>query len=658
MSGIFGFWNLDGRPADPALLAAMSTALAHRGPDGWDGWCQGPVGVGHRMFRTTPESRYEVQPLVSADGSRVLVADVRLDNREELLGRLCLGERVPGRWSDADLLLHAHTAWAQRCAERLLGAFAFVIWDEARREIVCGRDHFGEKPLFYFHAPGRVFAFASEIKALWALGEVPDDIDDLEVARHLMIPVCEDVGATYYRAVRKLLPGHTLTVLPSGLAERQYWVLDHTRSLVLSSDREYAEAVRDVFVEAVRCRLRTDGPVASMLSGGIDSSSVTCVASRLLADAGGTQPLATLSAVYPDVPASDERRYIEKVLEACDVRPSFFRADQVSPVADIDHLNWHCDGASKAGNLYLNLNLHETASACGARVVLDGFDGDSTLSHGDGWLTELALARRWWTLSREVKARAQMLGEPWPLALGSWIRAYAVAPALRRLPFQRLRRRRGSPEPSSTRSWAQGLAPEFSRTMSRHNTRPPTPRTEKEHHHRVMTRPMLGQSLSLIEAVGAASGVEVRFPFFDVRLVELCISLPAEQKLRRGWSRFAMRQAMVGFLPEEIRWRPGKSSVEPGFHHALRSRSGEHIRRVLSSADERLARYVDPAYGAELHRRFMAGSASPEESIRSWRITSLALWLMGSDRARTTHKARDWPSFAAVAHCGPSPQEV
>jgi asparagine synthetase B (glutamine-hydrolysing) len=251
-----------------------------------------------------------------------------------------------------------------------------------------------------------------------------------------------------------------------------------------------------------------------------------------------------------------------------------------------------------------------------------------------------------------------MIGEPWPSALGSWIRAYAVAPTLRKLPFQRSRRRRGSAEPSSSRSWAQGLAPEFSRTVARHITRPLAPRTEKEHHLRLMTRPMLGQSLSLIEAVGAGAGVEVRFPFFDVRLVELCISLPAEQKLRRGWSRFAMRQAMVGFLPEEIRWRRGKSSVEPGFHHALRSRSGEHIHRVLSSADERLARYLDPAYCAELHRRFMTCAASPEESVRSWRITSLALWLMGSDRAHTTHEARDWPYFAAVAPCGPRPQEV
>ena len=658
MSGIFGFWNIDGRPADPAVLAAMSGLLAHRGPDGWNGWCQGPVAIGHRMFRTTPESLHEEQPLVSADGTRVLAADLRLDNRDELIRRFHLRDRPSAALPDAEMVLRAYDACGRGSPEPLLGAFAFAVWDGERRELLCARDHFGEKPLYYFHSPGRLFAFASEIKALWALDEVPDDIDDLEVARHLMVPVPEDLGATYYRAIRRVLPGHALIVRRSELEERQYWALDHTRPLVLPSDKEYAEAVREAFVEAVRCRLRTHGPIASMLSGGIDSSSVTCVAARLLTEAGSTQPLRTLSAIYPDVPASDERRHIERVLQAYSTQPGFFRADQVSPVADIDQLNWHGDGANKAGNLYVNQVLYGTASAGGARVVLDGFDGDSTLSHGDGWLVELALSRRWWALTREVKARAEMLGEPWPAAVRAWIRRYGIAPALRRLPARRVRRGRDSTGSQGTPRWADGLAAEFSRMLSGRVVPPmPTARTENEHHWRLMRRPILLQSLSWIEAVGAGAGVEVRFPFFDLRLVELCVSLPGEQKLRRGWSRFVMRRAMAGILPEEIRSRPDKSNLEPGFYHALRSFGGR-IGLELSSADERVTRYLDPAFCAEMHRRFVAGAATSEERFRYWRMSSLALWLMGSDGALAARGSRGRDESAAIAPRGPIHQEV
>ena len=659
MSGIFGFWNLDGRPADPALLAAMSGVLAHRGPDGWKGWCQGAVAIGHRMFRTTPESRHEVQPIVSRDGSRVLAADVRLDNRDELIGRFRLHDRPHGTLPDADIVLRVLDARGREAPQPLLGAFAYVAWDDDRRELYCARDHFGEKPLYYFHSPGRLFAFASEIKALLALDGVPDDIDDLEVARHLMIPVPEDPCATYYRTVRRVPPGHGLLVTEDGVVAQPYWTLENSRPLVLGSDAEYAEAVRTTFVEAVRCRMRSEGPVASMLSGGLDSSSVTSVAARLLADAGDVRPLRTLSAIYPTVPASDERRHIERVVERYGTAPTYFRADLADPVGDIHRLNWHGDGANKAGNLYVNDALYRAASASGARVVLDGYDGDSTLSHGDGWLVELAVARRWWTLLREVKARAEVLGEPWRAAVGAWIRAYGVAPALRHLPRRRASMRGARRETNGTAKWTAGLSAGFRRMLSdRVAPTIPAARTESEHHRRLMLRPILLQSLSWIEAIGAGAGVEVRVPFFDVRLVELCVSLPARQKLRRGWSRFVMRQAMSGILPEEIRTRPDKSNIEPGFYHALRSHAGERPGIGPAGVDDRVARYLDPAACAELHRRFAAGTVTPQERFQYWRMSSLALWLMGSDRAYVACGARGWEDSTTIALRGPTHQEV
>lgn len=567
--------------------------------------------------------------MVLSGGSQVLAADLRLDNREELARELDIRSEGNSDSPDVAFLSAAHLRWAHRAPERLLGAFAYAAWEREANRLVCGRDHFGEKPLYYFHAPGRLFAFASEIKALWVLREIPTDLDDLEIARHLHVPVAEDLGSTYYRAIRRLRPGHILTVTPEGVEESRYWELDVTRTLRLRSDAEYAEAVRNAFVEAVRCRVRTTGPVASMLSGGIDSSSVTSVAARLLAERGAREPVRTLSAVYPDVPASDERGHIEAVIRAYGTEPTFFAADRVSPIAEFQRLTWQGDGAVWAGNLYLNQALYQGAAIDGARVVLDGFDGDSTVSHGHGWLSELAHAGRWWTLLREVKAKADVIGQPWRPAVWAWIRAYGVAPARRRLmPWGGRRMSAGNGRPPQ---WTRGLAPDFVRELADRIVEQPGPAsTEREHHRHILTRSLLFQSLSWIEAVGAGAGVEVRFPFFDRRLIDLCVSMPPEQKLRRGWSRFVMRKAMEGILPPEVQWRRDKADIGPGFYHTLRAHAGARIGETMARADERIGRYLDQPACVALHERLIDGTASSAEQFRAWRIASLALWLTGS----------------------------
>jgi asparagine synthase (glutamine-hydrolysing) len=657
MSGIFGFWNLDGRPADPAVLAAMSRALAHRGPDGWDSWSTESVGMGHRMLRTTPEAAYEQQPLVASNPVQVLSADLRLDNREELIcdleGRGRLASEIP----DADLFLGSYRKRGERVAERLLGDFACALWDASRRELLCVRDHFGVKPLFYYHAPGRIFAFASEIKALLLLDGVSDDVNDEEVARHLLLPVGEDLGSTYYRAIRRVLPGHVLTVTQDGIAEKPYWALDATHSLVLSSDREYAEAVRETFLEAVQCRMRSSAPVASMLSGGIDSSSITSAAGFILQQAGSTDPLRTYSAVYPSVPESDEREYIDTVLEAFTLRPSFFAADRVSPIDEIHRMNWYGDGANAGGNFYLNWNLYQAAAGAGSRVILDGYDGDSTISHGFGRLNELANGGRWWTLTREVRALAQNLGDPWIPAVRSWIMPYFVKPALRWVIPRRARRRKVAAE-GGTPQWGKGLNPAFQTAIAeRVVPAEPSPRTERENHYRAMTRQILLDTLHWVDTAGAAAGMEARFPFFDVRLVELCLSLPPEQKLRNGWSRFILREAMAGILPDEIRWRPAKSSIAPGFHYALKAHASEQMASALATAEPLLSQYVDMDYVRALQRNFVAGTASPDAELQYWKIASLALWLTRSHGACPARMRRGTDFIRAPdrSRCGHHP---
>src|SRR3989441_814506 len=299
MSAIAGIVRLDGAPADRANLDRMLERLAHRGPDGHGSHIADSCGLGPRMLWTPPQALHQRLPPPNSTGGPPPTADARIDNREELCSLLC----APSTVTDADLILQAYARWGERCPEHLLGDFAFALWDARRGLLFCARDHFGVKPFYYHHRPGRLFAFASEIKGLLVLSDVPRRLNETRVADYL-VPLLEDKEITFYEEIVRLPPAHRMVVTREGVRIDQYWTLDPEREIRMKSDAEYAAAFREIFTEAVRCRLRSAFPVGSMLSGGLDSSSIACVPRELLAEDGGGK-LHTLSAGFDDVPAAD-----------------------------------------------------------------------------------------------------------------------------------------------------------------------------------------------------------------------------------------------------------------------------------------------------------------------------------------------------------------
>lgn len=590
-------------------------AASRRGSGPPDVWMDGSVGMAH----VAPPAVTESQPVQGAAGALSLCADARIDNREELIARLDL-KRPSGRPpSDADLLLASYERWGSACPRHVLGDFAFAVWDAKRRALVCSRDHFGVRPLFYTHVPGLLFAFASEVHSLLALGEIDPTIDGPRVARHLMIPVEADPGATYYRNVREVLPAHVLRVSERGLDQEVYWELDPEHESTVSSDRDCADALREVFTEAVRCRMRSADSVAALLSGGLDSSAIAAVAAGL---SPAQTPLHTLSAVYPRVPDSDERGYIDSFLRHFSVTSSFFEADAVNPIADIDEMSRLIGGPSRGRNLYLNWNLTGMAKDAGCGVILDGFDGDSTLSHATNYLASLAIAGRWLELAVALVPLSRRQGSsPWRDFRSYWR-------------FGRRRRAIAAGDAREPDPQVPPTMPINEEFLGRFSGRAPSQElgaTEREMHARHLAGPHLAEVLGWVEACGAGRDVEIRFPFFDVRLAEFCLSLPPRQKLRRGYSRFSMRKAMEGILPPEIQWRVSKGNMHPGWNHAYRSHEEGRVRDLLVDPTPELKEYLDVPRALSLHERFLRGDVSRSDEGAWWRMVSLALWL-GSQR--------------------------
>ena len=253
MSGIAGLYRFDGNPVAADTVDAMTGAIDHQGPDGAWTWWAGRVGLGHQRFETTPEATHAGSP-PERDGL-VLTFDGRIDNREELLSTLD-AEGPPGSVPDADLVLAAYEQWGEDCPERLVGAFAFAIWDPDEERLFAARDHIGLRPFYYYCGENR-FLFGSEIKALWA-GGVPRRPDEIRLLNHLTRQY-QSHERTYFEEVKRLPPAHVLVADDDGIETTEYWALDPDRTIDLETDEAYAERFRELFFEAVECRLREIG---------------------------------------------------------------------------------------------------------------------------------------------------------------------------------------------------------------------------------------------------------------------------------------------------------------------------------------------------------------------------------------------------------------
>lgn len=309
MSGICGFFYLDDKAPEPGQIEAMTQVLERRGPDGTHTCTTGSIALGHTLLATTPEALHETLPFTDPASGCCITADVRLDNREELLAALDLNQetRVIG---DGELLLRAYLHWGEACLDHFLGDFAFAIRNPRAQRIFAARDQMGMRQLIHHYQPGKLFAFATEPESILALADVPRQINEARIADYLDELEAADYTSTFYEGLYRLPPAHCLTVDASGLTIRRYWTLQAVPELKLDSDEAYAAAFLEVFTEAVRSRLRSAGPVGSMLSGGMDSGAVVAVASRLL-QAEGRGPLQTFSAVGPDPQACKETLAIQ-----------------------------------------------------------------------------------------------------------------------------------------------------------------------------------------------------------------------------------------------------------------------------------------------------------------------------------------------------------
>jgi len=667
MSAVVGLVRLDGRPVEAAEIYRMVDSMPHRCVDGRGAWAEGGVGLGHGMLHTTPESLYEALPVLSEDGRYTLTAHARVDNRQELLPLLGLDTAAP----DSAVLLAAYQAWGESSLNRLVGDFAFCVWDSLERKLVVARDHIGCYPLYYYHEEGRLFAFASEPKALFQVEGVDRRLNERRVGDYLGW-VRDEREATIYEGVLRLPPAHVLTLSQGeGLRVEQYYDLrSMSKALGERSDEEVIREFRQLFFEAVRCRMRSYGPLASQLSGGMDSSSVTAVA-RLLAD--GDELLRTYSILFPQSDSCNESDYIDAVLAEGGLRPSYIDGDAVTPLGNIEEVYEGLDDHLVGGTQHLVWAVMKQAAEEGVRVMLDGLDGDNVVGHGDLYFRELALQGDWAEFARQARqtvARFQGAdhGQTFERTLGSLsglVGKFAF-PEVERLANEGgvvafakamfglgrhlgVRRRwllrryatslvRGVLRGGETQAYTLQsselpafIRPEFVERVGLAARKEEVERSMgyrfesvRELQRQVLASPRMAVGFETTHHYAALHGIDIRHPFMDRRLIEFCVSLPSRFSYREGWTRYILRCALEDVLPEKIAWRVGKADLSLSSEAGLFGPDRAVVESVLQAPGE-LGRYVDTDMLKEIYAQ---GEAAPEHTQTLFtQVIALGVWL-------------------------------
>jgi asparagine synthase (glutamine-hydrolysing) len=572
MSGIAGIIHFDGAPIEPGQIEKMTTAIAHRGPDGIHHWVKGAVALGQCMLRTTPESLEEIQPLTNENESLVLVMDGRVDNWEELRRDLLGRGAVLRTRADAELVLRAYEVWGKDCLPHIDGDFALVIWDARQRSAFCARDRMGNKP-FHYHWDGRTLAFASELHAILALPWVREEPNEGMLAEYLAWDF-HSRDETLWQGVMRLVAAHRMEVNAGGPRIEEYWAPDLWATLPYTRDEEYIEHYRELFTDAVRRMSRTHRPLACEASGGLDSSAIFCMAEHLRRSGSLPAPgVEGYTVAFTDDSEANELAYARAVGEFLGVA-----IHEIPPT--VMPLDWYEESAQTYRefpgfpNGAMGIGLRQQAAVQGSRVLFTGEWGDAWLQGSRAYYAEELSQRHWHALYDCFRTDAAVAGTK---QAASWFVREGIFPLLPP-PFQQglrrlVRKMRGNGH--QRRDSLYWLSPAIRETIEQRRKQfgpSHTPRV-----HSIGQRELLdmlycafsSQVMDQIEHTSAQAGLETRHPFSDPRIVQHAFSTPERLRLRGDQTKYIHVQAMQGLMPQTVLDRKSKAEFSIVFRSHL-----------------------------------------------------------------------------------------
>jgi len=605
VSGFAVVYERSTSPIQPGVFERVMGRLSHRGPDGSDEKIANQIAMGHWHFWTTPEEVGEKQPLELAGMPFRIVLDGRLDNRMELISELNISPAEGKLISDAALVLHAYDRWGEHCFEHFVGPFALVIWDEHHHELLFARDALGDRTLF-FSCEGSYVVIASEAWAVAGTYESPLQICESAIAYFFSLRAPEE-GLTLFNGIHELLPAQVVVFNPVSDRNWSYWHPDPSRRLFGKSDREYAEQFRYLLNESVRCRMRSTTQAGILMSGGLDSTSVACLAAKM----AGQTPLTTISYVFNELHECDERSYINSVKEKWGTRSLQIACDDAWPFKELQ--KWPLNPNQPDWNAYrwLKERAYQQAHDDGIRVLLTGEFGDHLYSGGANFLTDLLADGRYGDAGRELWLQIRYGGWRW-----TWENGYIQRIVRRKLEsFHRTFPSKRRLDPALP--W---LTPFSLELLSNSNEQKKTDLEDRSG--------MLDLWSSMVcagESTYSSSwAVEQRYPYRDRRLVEFVLALPAYQLYYHGFMKYILRTAMQDILPQPIRTRTQTNRLSPLFFRGIEQE--DVLDKFFRDPSSSWRKFVQSRWLEDRWKKGFSLIADESEAVLPWLCASFELW--------------------------------
>lgn len=621
MCGIAGIL---GASVEHDLIDRMTDAQFHRGPDGQGVRLENVatdrhLALGHRRLSILDLTDAGAQPMVDVGGRYAIVFNGEIYNYLEVALQLkALGVTFRSH-SDTEVLLEAYKQWGVACLERLNGMFAFAIWDGPRGVLLCARDRYGEKP-FLFGAGTDFFVFASEYKALLQHPGLSLEVDEwrLLLAANNPGTGLDAERQTVFRDVQQLLPGEAMEVDARTLKRRiwRYWQIAPGEPRAVSDERAVFVEFRELLIDAVRLRLRSDVPTGSCLSGGLDSGAIVCIVRGLL---GEDAPYNTFTGRFPGTPA-DEWAYAAQVVQATGVHSHVVEPTADGFVDDLPQFMWFNELPVGGSSQYAQWSVFRLAKQQGVTVLLDGQGSDEILGGYEQYFALYVAALREAGDHDRLARELPRIRERYPLALTPPTRALRD-----RLPFgfrHWLANRR-----NVGTSLLYGLRADIAHRLSTEAALPQLPGFNPLAN--ALVQDSFGRFLTTLLRYGDRNSMahsrEVRLPFCDHRIAEFVMRLPPHLLMGEVQTKRLLRESMRGILPEGVRTRWNKQGFRPPQERWFESpRFLQLARDSFARSNFRQSPYWNPAWWDGALHRIEQGEGSLNAAL--WQPLIIGWW--------------------------------
>jgi len=541
--------NDDNRLLLKKSIQQMTDALAHRGPDGEGHWIneKANAALGHRRLSIIDLSDAGSQPMHYLN-RYTIIHNGEIYNYIELREELQKNGYSFHSKTDTEVIAAAYDYWQDECVEHFDGMFSFAIWDNEDEVLFAARDRFGEKPFFY-HYRDSTFTFASEMKGLWAAGI--ERTPNLKLLFNFITIGYTDnpdkPEETFYENIFKLPPAHRLNFYAhlNELSIDQYWEVDAENINDKISDKDAVEQFNHLLQASVKKRLRSDVAIGSSLSGGLDSSSIVSL----------INPLTSFTAVFPGF-ERDEFKYAKLIAEKFNLQQYTTEVNESDLVNDFEKLCYHQEEPFGSASIMAQYKVYELAQHHNIKVLLDGQGADEILAGYPKyykWYWQELFRKLKLFRSGELKAAHQLgINEKFGFknAIAAWFPDFASIVLERQYLLNALR------QPDLSKEFVQLQSKEAYYTTPAHYNLNGVLRFNTFTHG-------LEELLRYADRNSMAHGREVRLPFLSHELVEFLFALPSKFKIRKGRTKWLLRESMKEKLPAEIVWRTDKVGFEP-----------------------------------------------------------------------------------------------